>query len=172
MSFSTQAQTVLAAPMETGLCCIDIDALSGFYISAFSFKAVSLISVAGDVPGAQFFSDSGYRVARLQAPFGERLKLLAADGAAPAAHAGRSRPSANILKEANAMFITFIVADIAAALERAVTLGATAMGGITTIRSGLAIVLIRDPEGNCIELAQYNELGLYRPDLFSERLPT
>ncbi|WP_394778609.1 VOC family protein [Undibacterium sp.] len=162
----------LAAPMETGLCCTGIDTMAGFYISAFLFEKISDIAVPGAVPGAQFFSNSGYRVVRLQTPFGERLKLLAANSAATSTDTGAPLPSSNILEKKNTAFLTFIVSDIAASLQRAIELGAMAMGSIAEIRPGLSIVLVRDPEGNCLELAQYNDIGLYRPDLFPERPPT
>lgn len=108
-------------------------------------------------------SDDGYTVSRLQTPFGERLKLLGSNGARAAAC--KVRKSKNILKESNTSFMTFILNDIKATTGRAISFGATSMGSIVKIRPDLVIVFMLDPEGNYIELAQYDDISQYRPDL-------
>ncbi|MFJ9534767.1 VOC family protein [Herbaspirillum sp. NPDC101396] len=155
----------ILAPTEIGMSCINIDELITFYVSAFSFSLVNKI-VAPPVPaGGSLFCDAGYAVARLQAPFGERLKLLAPSN--PTVHAPRSRAATNILREPRAAFLTFIVDDIDEASQLALECGAASLAAPVRIRPDLRIALLQDPEGNYIELAQYDDISLYRPDLAS-----
>lgn len=155
----------IVAPTEIGISCVDIDGLIGFYVSAFSFSLINKI-VAPAVPaGDSVFCDAGYAVARLQAPFGERLKLLAPNN--PSVQAPRSRSVANILRERHAAFLTFIVDDIGQALQLALECSATSLAAPVKIRPDLCVALLHDPEGNYIELAQYDDISQYRPDLAS-----
>lgn len=153
----------VVAPLEIGIACTDLEGMVAFYVSAFSLELVSKTAVPGAVSKQSILSDTGYSVARLQSPFGERVKLLCANGAARGA--GRGRNPVNILQEANTVFLTFIVADIAATVQHAVTLGASAIGQVVKIRPDLSIAFLLDPEGNYLELAQYDDIGQYRPDL-------
>ncbi|GGC60784.1 hypothetical protein GCM10011396_04650 [Undibacterium terreum] len=137
-----------------------------FYSTVFSFRLISDIPVLASTVAATIFSDTGYRVVRLQAPFGERLKLLAANEVSgEATGKTQQRASGNIIKAANTSFITFIVDDIATALQRALAHGATLAHDAAKIRPDLSIALLLDPEGNYLELAQYNDISQYRPDV-------
>lgn len=153
----------IIAPIEIGISCFNIDEMIKFYSSAFSFDLINEISVPADASKGTIFCDAGYCVARLQAPFGERIKLLSPNGANP--DTSKPRTTINILREPHAMFITLIVNDIEAVLNFAITLGATSMGSAVRIRPDLCIAFMQDPEGNYIELAQYDDIYLYRPDL-------
>jgi hypothetical protein len=84
---------------------------------------------------------------------------------ASSVHANQIRSPVNILKEPHTMFVTLIVEDIEATSNRAIALGATAMSSGSKIRPDLSIAFIQDPEGNYIELAQYDDIFRYRPDL-------
>lgn len=153
----------IVAPVEIGISCFNIDEMIKFYSSAFSFDLINEISVPANASKGLIFCDAGYRVARLQAPFGERIKLLSPNGPHPGT--GKPRKAINILREPHTVFITLIVNDIEAVLNLAITLGATAMGSAVRIRPDLCIAFMQDPEENYIELAQYDNIHLYRPDL-------
>jgi lactoylglutathione lyase len=155
----------IVAPTEIGISCFNIDELIAFYVSAFSFSLVNKIVAPAVHAGGSIFCDGGYAVARLQAPFGERLKLLAPNN--PPVDAARIRHATNILNAPHTVFLTFIVDDIEKASQLALECGAVSMAAPVRIRPDLCIALIQDPQGNYIELAQYDDIALYRPDLAS-----
>ena len=157
----------IVAPTEIGISCFNIDELIAFYISAFSFSLVNKIVAPAVRAGDSLFCDAGYAVARLQAPFGERLKLLAPNN--PPVEAMRKRHASRILQEPHVAFLTFIVDDIEEALQLALEYGAASLAAPVRIRPDLRIALIQDPEGNYIELAQYDDISLYRADLAAGR---
>ncbi|MFM9735742.1 VOC family protein, partial [Streptomyces niveiscabiei] len=66
----------IVAPLEVGLCCADLDGLSAFYIDVLGFTRVNIVEVPADKAGGTGLTDGAYRVTRLQAPNGERIKLL------------------------------------------------------------------------------------------------
>mgnify|MGYP000378989632 CR=1 FL=1 len=59
------------------------------------------------------------------------------------------------------------VRDIQAVAARVLAQGGRAMSGPEPIESrpGLFVVFLRDPEGNVVELVQYDDVAAYRPDL-------
>jgi catechol 2,3-dioxygenase-like lactoylglutathione lyase family enzyme len=67
------------------------------------------------------------------------------------------------------MYLTFIVADVNAAIARLRAAGVSCMTGDERVQSrhGLYIAFVRDPEGNVVELVQYDDMAAYRPDLHS-----
>lgn len=153
----------LVAPTEIGMSCRSLDSLLAFYVSAFSFTLISRIDVPAALSMLTPLGDHGYTVARLQSPFGERLKLLSPSSRA--SNSDKDRPARNILEAAHTIFITFIVTDLEASRDRAILLGAAAMGDAVQIRPDLRIAFLRDPEGNYLELAEYADVRDYRPDL-------
>lgn len=155
--------TTLVAPTEIGMTCQSIDTLLQFYVSAFSFTLISRIDVPARAAALTPLSQCGYTVVRLQSPFGERLKLLSP--ASLVSYRASTRPSENILDGAHTIFITLIVADLTATRDRAIALGATAMGDNVHIRPDLRIGFLCHPEGNYLELAEYAKVSDYRADL-------
>jgi lactoylglutathione lyase len=67
----------------------------------------------------------------------------------------------------NVSYLTFIIADVNAVLRRLRDSGVTCMTGDQAIQSrpGLLVAFLRDPEGNVVELVQYDHVAAYRPDL-------
>lgn len=149
-------------PMEVGIACRDLPALRAFYVDVMGLTVVSEISVASDKAAASALSAQGYTVVRLQTAFGERIKLLA-----PLNPPAAAAPSAYILDRANAIYLTFIVADIAAAIARLLAAGVDFLTGSQPVeaRAGVLLAFFRDPEGNILELVQYDDLAAYRPDV-------
>lgn len=104
----------------------------------------------------------GYDVARLQTPYGERIKLLQPSVAPAAAVRG-----AAILDRQGATYLTFIVRDLAGVVR-----GLQARGVVfdsapapMEVRPGTWLAFFRDPEGNVLELVEYDDPAAYRPDL-------
>jgi catechol 2,3-dioxygenase-like lactoylglutathione lyase family enzyme len=158
-----QMGVVAAAPLEIGLCVSDMAASLAFYRDALGFNLVSDIEQPADKARASGLASGAYRVIRLQAPFGERVKLFlprAADAALPRARAPLDRHGF--------AFLTVIVADIRATLA-ALARHAGVKDGPEPVelRPGTWVSLIDDPDGVPVELVSYDDLAAYRGDLKS-----
>lgn len=155
----------MLAPMEVGICCRDLDALKRFYIEQLDFTEISYFEIPADKAGDSGLSRGGYKVVRLQTPWGERLKLLQPDEASQAA-----APSDFILQRQGNAYLTFIVDDLAAMLAKMKALKLPRLSGdeIVEVRPGTWLVFARDPEGNIIEFVEYSDIAAYRPDLAAE----
>ncbi len=152
----------MLAPLELGICCSDLDRLLPFYLEVLGCRHVGTLEVNADVAAKTGLSLTGYRVARLQTPYGERLKLL------EPVEPPRTMPmEESILARRNATYITFIVDDLEAMIRRLQTAGVSFMRGETPveIRAGSNLIFARDPEGNVLEFITYEDLAAYRPDL-------
>ncbi|MDR6582802.1 VOC family protein [Herbaspirillum sp. BH-1] len=155
----------MIVPLEVGIACRDLPALRRFYEITMGFSFVSEITVPADKSAASGLSADGYTVVRLQTPYGERIKLLA-----PRTPPRAETPSAYILDRPNAAYLTFIVADIDAAIATLRAAGIEFMTGAQRVeaRPGVYLAFCRDPEGNVLELVQYSDIAAYRPDLKKE----
>ena len=155
-----------AAPLEVGLCVSDMEASLAFYRDGLGFALVSDIEQGADKARLSGLASGAYRVIRLQAPFGERVKLFlpcSADAAPPAARAPLDRHGF--------AFLTVIVADIRATLaELARRCRLAAAPDPIELRPGTWVSLIHDPDGVPVEIVAYDDLGAYRNDL-GARLP-
>ncbi len=156
----------MTAPLEVGIACRDLPRLRRFYEEALGFAFVSEFAVPAEKSAASALSAGGYTVVRLQTSYGERIKLLA-----PNAPAAGHEPAAYILDRSNATYLTFIVADIEAAIRRLLDEGIEFMTGgrHIEVRPGVYLAFCRDPEGNVLELVQYEDITGYRPDLAKGR---
>lgn len=152
----------MTAPLEVGIACRDLPRLRRFYEEVLDFTFVSEFMVPAENSAPSGLSAHGYTVVRLQTSFGERVKLLA-----PNAPVAATTPTAYILDQPNAIYLTFIVADISAAITRLHEAGTEFMTGNerVEVRPGVYLAFCRDPEGNVLELVQYEDIASYRPDL-------
>lgn len=153
----------MSAPMEVGFCCRDLDALARFYTDVLGFELINVVEVDAARAKQAVLSKGAYRVARLQTPWGERIKLL------QPRKTPRDGPRSKwILDRANAAYVTFIVDDLAAMLAR-LEGKITILTGLEKIevRPGVWLAFVRDPEGNLLEFVQYDDLLAYREDLQS-----
>ncbi|MFJ3058760.1 VOC family protein [Herbaspirillum sp. NPDC087042] len=152
----------MIVPLEVGIACRDLPALRRFYETTMGFSFVSEITVSAEKSAPSGLSADGYTVVRLQTPYGERVKLLAPHTPPPAQVA-----PAYILDRPNAAYLTFIVADIDAAIAKLLAAGIHFMTGERRVeaRPGVYLAFCRDPEGNVLELVEYSDIGAYRPDL-------
>lgn len=152
----------LAAPLEVGLTCQNIEDMITFYQSVFGFEKVGDITVDEKNGTTTSISTSGYRVVRLQSPFGERLKLLSATRSDAG---GPIDTAAGVINRQNFMFLAFIVPDIAEALSAIEKHHGVAVDTPTTIREGMQMAIAKDPESNPLEIIEFNPLSSYRADL-------
>jgi catechol 2,3-dioxygenase-like lactoylglutathione lyase family enzyme len=152
----------MAAPLEVGICCADLAALKTFYVEQLSFREIGVIDVPAEKAAPTGLSSGGYRVVRLQSPWGERLKLLQ-----PATPPSPRALDAEILARVGTSYLTFIVDDLQGVLDGLLRRRAALVSGPRKIevRPGVLLVFARDPEGNLLEFVQYADLAAYRPEL-------
>lgn len=148
------------APLEVGFVVADIDRLLPFYRDVLGLAVIGDIESPAVRSRESGLAPDGYRVLRLESRSGDRLKL--------AQPAGVSRPAASragyAMHCAGACYLTFIVADLADVYERLRQADADIRSrGIVQLRAGLHMLLVVDPEGNFIEILQYDDLSAYRP---------
>ncbi|NYT64490.1 VOC family protein [Alcaligenaceae bacterium] len=152
----------MTAPLEVGIACRDLAGLRNFYEDLLGFTFISEFVVPADKSEPSGLSADGYTVVRLQTSYGERIKLLAPNVPVTATGA-----PAYILDQPGAIYLTFIVADINAAIKRLLDAGTKFMTGNerVEVRPGVYLAFCRDPEGNVLELVQYEDIASYRADL-------
>ena len=152
----------MVAPIEIGICCTDLEKLRNFYVDVLGCTAVNDIEVPADKSRQAALANNGYRVARLQTPWGERLKLLQ-----PVLSPETATSTDWILSRRGLSYITFIVDDLKAIIARLKTAGVTFLTGTdrVEVRPGTFLSFIRDPEGNVLEFVEYSDIREYRADL-------
>jgi catechol 2,3-dioxygenase-like lactoylglutathione lyase family enzyme len=153
--------TRAAAPLEIGLCVSDMAASLAFYRDGLGFSVVSEIEQPADTARASGLASGAYRVIRLQAPFGERVKLFLPRASAPPPPAVGAP-----LDRRGFAFLTVIVADLRAAISAlARHAGLIDAPEPVELRPGTWVALVRDPDGVAVELVAYDDLSVYRGDL-------
>lgn len=152
----------MTVPMEVGICCRDLDALLAFYTDVVGLKLVNRVSVPADKARATGLTAHGYDVARLQTPYGERIKLLQ-----PSVPPETAVRGAAILDRQGATYLTFIVRDLAGVVRNLQARGVVfdSTPAPMEVRPGTWLAFFRDPEGNVLELVEYDDPADYRPDL-------
>lgn len=156
------AHAVLTAPLELGLCVTDLVEARRFYETTLGFCFVSQIETPEASAVASGFCHSGYSVVRLQLPTGERLKLFAPERPAEAAQTRGARP----LSTVGFAYLTLIVSDIQRLMDALRAAGFPSRAERPfELRAGVHVVLIDDPDGNVVELVEYDDVSTYRPDV-------
>lgn len=156
----------MVAPLEVGIAVRDLARMRGFYENVLGFSFVSEVVVPAPSAKQASLHAHGYTVVRLQTPYGERIKLLAAVRPVPA-----EEPPDYILDRANATYLTFIVSDIQAVVDALIGADVTFMAGrkAVEVRPGTYLAFCHDPEGNVLEIVQYARIVDYRSDLYRIR---
>ena len=150
----------MRAPIEVGISVTDVERAAAFYESALGFERISEAELPVERAVLAGFGPVAFRMVRMQTNYGERIKLL--EPAPKAREADRT----SILGQAGIAYLTFVVADIDAAMQRLVSAGVRFMSaGPIQTRPGTRLAFFRDSEGNALELVEYDDLAAYRPDL-------
>lgn len=148
------------APFEIGLAVQDMETSLGFYRDTFGLREISAISNPEGTAIKSGIGASSYQVVRLELATGERIKLFQPDRRAIA----RPRPS-KPLDEAGFAFLTLIIEDLHAAASHLASAGyPMRREGIVELRPGVLVCLVDDPDGNVVELVEYQDLRSYRPE--------
>lgn len=149
----------MVCPLEVGIVCRDLPALRRFYEQGLGFEFISEISVPADKASESALSRSAYRVVRLQTSYGERIKLLA-----PSVSPEDQGLPEKILDRQGLAYLSFLVADIDSAITGLSEAGARFVTGPerVEVRPGVYLAFCRDPEGNMLELVEYQDVAGYR----------
>jgi catechol 2,3-dioxygenase-like lactoylglutathione lyase family enzyme len=152
----------LVAPLEVGITVTDLDLMRAFYEDVVGLEFVSLYEVDPERGTAATMCDEGYRIVRLQANTGERIKL-----AQPNRPPDAAGPAAAVLGEQGRVFLTFIVEDLQATIRHLREHGSNVRTGESRVevRDGVYLAFAEDPEGNFLEFVEYADVASYRPDL-------
>ena len=149
-------------PLEIGICTPDIDRLLPFYTKLLGCEPVGDVAVPTDKAKSAGLSTAGYRVVRLQTPYGERIKLLQ-----PETPAEAPVISAFVLDRYGMAYMTFIVSDLDAVVKKLQKAGVNILSGEdkVEVRPGTFLLFCEDPDGNIVEFVQYDDVKAYRPDV-------
>ena len=150
----------MTAPLEIGICVTDLSRMLAFYEGLLGLKKISEVALNDHGARMSGLGEHGYTVVRLQTGYGERLKLMCPT-TAPAAPPAPVSPASR----AGLAYVTFLVSGLGGEIERLATAGHPSLKGIVELRPGVNMALVRDPEGNFVELAEYANIDAYRPDL-------
>lgn len=156
----------MVAPLEPGIVCMDIDRMFNFYTEVLGLKFATDAEATAEMSTKFGTGPNGFRIIRLQTPYGERIKLI--------------QPNKTILQQREGpewvferqgiAYITFIVMDVEEVVVRLKKHRVDMVReGAVEIRKGINAIFIRDPEGNFLEFVEYADLPSYRPDLFKWR---
>jgi catechol 2,3-dioxygenase-like lactoylglutathione lyase family enzyme len=105
----------------------------------------------------------GFRIIRLQTPYGERIKLIH-----PKQTVLQQPPNPKwVFERQGIAYLTFVVPDVRAVTDHLKKHSVDLVSPEPVpIRAGITAIFGRDPEGNFLEFVQYADLAAYRPDLF------
>jgi lactoylglutathione lyase len=153
----------MVAPLEPGIVCMDIDRMFTFYTEVLGLKFATDAEAAPEMSTKFGTGPHGFRIIRLQTPYGERIKLI--------------QPKKTVLKQREVpewvferqgiAYITFIIVDVQEVVTRLKKHRVNLVSeGLVEIRKGINAIFARDPEGNFLEFVEYADLASYRPDLF------
>lgn len=152
----------MVTPIEPGIVCIDIDRMLQFYTEVLGLKFATDAEASPEMSTAFGTGPHGFRIIRLQTPYGERIKLV--------------QPKQTVLKKSpvpdwvferqGIAYITFIVVDVQEVTLRLKKYSVELMSkDPVEIRRGITAIFAKDPEGNFLEFVEYADLASYRSDL-------
>jgi lactoylglutathione lyase len=154
----------MVAPLEPGIVCMDIERMLAFYTEVLGLTFVSDAEATAEMSAEFGTSPNGFRIIRLQTPYGERIKLVQPKNVLPDA----SHVPQWVFEGQGIAYITFVVADVHEAAARLEEFKVEVMSkGPVNIRKGITAIFAKDPEGNFVEFVEYADLASYRPDLFT-----
>ncbi len=153
----------MVAPLEPGIVCIDIERMLAFYTEVLGLTFVSDAEATAEMSTEFGTSPNGFRIIRLQTPYGERIKLVQPKKVPPQ----KSPVPRWVFEGQGIAYITFVVADVHEAAARLEKFKVEVMSeGPVNIRKGITAIFAKDPEGNFVEFVEYADLVSYRPDLY------
>jgi len=155
-------QLKMTAPLEVGIVCTDLERMLKFYTEVVGLKKVADAETPPEMSRLAKSAPNGYRIVRMQTPYGERIKLIQ-----PKVDSPKRAPVPKwAFLRAGVAFNTFLVPDMDAVVKqlRANNVKLVSENAIQ-VRPGVFALLALDPEGNYVEFVRYPDIAAYRPDL-------
>jgi lactoylglutathione lyase len=151
----------VSAPFEPAIVARHLESMVGFYRDVLGMSVFSTARVDASQCSLAGLSRHGCTIVRLDTAGGDRLKIVVPDEP-PAAN----ESPAYLLQRAGLGYVTFIVPDVRACIAAVKRHAGTLRTGPEPVpfRPGIVeLAVAEDPEGNCIEFVQRNDLATYRP---------
>jgi catechol 2,3-dioxygenase-like lactoylglutathione lyase family enzyme len=156
----------MVSPLEPGIVCVDLDRMLDCYTEVLGLKFVSDTEAFAEMSTKCGTSPHGFRIIRLQTPYGERIKLVQPKKTA----LQQSQSPEWVFEGQGIAYITFVVADVKEVTARLKQYEVELMSQEPIeIREGITAIFTKDPEGNFLEFVEYANLPSYRPDLLKEK---
>jgi len=142
----------MTAPLEPGIVCNHIDVMLEFYTGVLGLKLVGDAETTPELSARFGATPHGYRIVRLQAPHGERIKLVQPNRDAP-----KLQPVPKWVFERHGLaYLTFVIAGIHDVMKCLKAHGVRLMSEEPVeIRPGVFAFYSLDPEGNYLEFVEY-----------------
>ena len=150
----------ITAPMEVGICVADLPKMMSFYQELLGMRKISEIPLNDHGAQMSGLGEHGYTVVRLQTSYGERVKLVC-----PIKLSEAALPAATPTSRRGFAYLTFLVSGLDEHLTHLARAGFPSAKGAVEVRPGVRLAVVKDPEGNWVEFAEYTDIYSYRPDL-------
>jgi lactoylglutathione lyase len=153
----------MVSPLEPGIVCLDLDRMLNFYTEVLGLQFATDAEASPEMSREFGTAPGGFRIIRLQTPYGERIKLIQ-----PKKVSLLKSPEPRWVFGCQGIaYITFVVADVQEVTLRLKEFAVALMSPApVNIRKGITAIFAKDPEGNFLEFVEYADLAAYRPDLF------
>jgi len=156
----------MVVPIEPGIVCSDLERMLEFYTGVLGLKKVSDAEATPEMSRAFRAAPDGFRIVRLQTPYGERIKLIQTK-----MRPLKKQPLTEWTFERHGIsYITFVIADMKETVARLNECKVRlVLEEPLEVRKGFVALFALDPEENYIEFVEYQDPASYRPDLFKWR---
>ena len=156
----------MTVPLEPGIVCNDIDRMLKFYVDVLGLKLVADAKTPPELSKKFGATPYGYRIVRLQTPYGERIKFVQPNQDPP-----KPNPGPQWVYERHGFaYLTFVIANMKEVVKRLKEHGVKLISDEPIeVRPGVFALYSLDPEGNYVEFVEYPDVPSYRPDLFKWR---
>jgi catechol 2,3-dioxygenase-like lactoylglutathione lyase family enzyme len=137
-----------------------------FYTEVLGLKFATDAEAFPEMSAKFGAAPNGFRIVRLQTPYGERIKLIQPKKSLPT----QNQKTEWVFERQGIAYLTFVIVDVKEVTTRLKKYGIELMSKEPVeIREGITAIFACDPEGNFIEFVEYADLASYRPDLFKWR---
>jgi len=141
----------MLAPLEPGIVCIDMERMLKFYTEVLGLKLESDAQTSPEMSTRFRATPDGYRIVRLQTPYGGRVKLVQ-----PKVPPPRNPVPEWVFGRQGVAYFTFVVADLKTILVRLRASGAKLLSAEPVeVRKGVLAQFVLDPDGNCVEFVEF-----------------
>jgi catechol 2,3-dioxygenase-like lactoylglutathione lyase family enzyme len=150
----------MVAPLEPGIVCFDMERMLKFYTEVLGLKLVGDAQTTPEMSTRFRATPQGYRIVRLQTPYGGRIKLVQ-----PKVPPRQNPATEWVFERPGLAYFTFVVDDMKPILTRLRANGVKLLSDQPVeIRKGVVAQFVLDPEGNYVEFVEFAEVGSQQPD--------